>query len=80
MNRNFSKIDRKYLIDSCQYILTGTNSWQIDVQSVNCDQWSTCKKTISITFGGFHVVATGHNVTVNDVTLNSSLGYVNGRK
>jgi hypothetical protein len=73
-------IQKKYFINSCEYKLTGINSWQIDVQSVNCDQWSTCKKILSITLGGFNVIATGKNVTVNGVKLNSNQGYVNGRK
>jgi hypothetical protein len=67
-------------IYSCQYKLTGTSSWEIDVESVNCDQWGTCQKTLTITLGGFNIVATGNIVTVNGVTLNSTLGYVNGRK
>lgn len=69
-----------FFFNSCQYKLTGTNSWEIDVQSTNCDQWSTCKKTLSITLGGFRIVALGKNVNVNGVTLNSTQGYVNGRK
>lgn len=67
-------------IYSCQYKLTGTSSWEIDVQYVNCDQWTTCKKILSITFGGFRVIATGKSVTVNGVTLSSTQGYINGRK
>lgn len=68
-----------FFVHSCQYKLTGTNGWQIDVKSVNCDQWSTCKKTLSITLGGFTIVATGTNVVVNGATLNPTQGYVNGR-
>ena len=71
---------KNFLMDSCQYKLTGTNTWEIDVQFSNCDQWKTCKKTLSITLGGFRVVAIGKTVTVNGVALNSSEGYINGRK
>ena len=78
IKKNYTK--KKSFINSCQYLLTGTNSWQIYVQSVNCDQWSTCKKTLSISLGGFLVVATGKNITVNGVALNPNLGHVNGRK
>ncbi len=71
---------KESFINSCEYKLTGTTSWQIDIQSVNCDQWSTCQKILTVTLGGFNVVATGANVTINGVTLNSTQGYVNGRK
>ncbi|CAF3426792.1 unnamed protein product [Rotaria socialis] len=63
---------------SCQYKLTGTNNWEIDIQSENCDRWETCKKTLTITLGGFRVVAVGKRVTVNGVALNSTQGYVHG--
>lgn len=69
-----------YFRYSCQYKLTGTNSWQIDVQSLNCDQWSTCRKNLTITFGGYNIVAVGTNVIVNGITINSTQGYTNGRK
>ncbi|CAF4128837.1 unnamed protein product, partial [Rotaria magnacalcarata] len=42
---------------ACQYKLTSTNNWEIDIQTDNCDRWETCKKTLSITLGGFRVVA-----------------------
>ncbi|CAF2802982.1 unnamed protein product [Rotaria sp. Silwood2] len=63
---------------ACQYKLTGTNNWEVDVQSDNCDQWATCTKTLSVTLGGFRVVARGKSVNVNGVILNSTQGYVNG--
>ncbi|CAF4582630.1 unnamed protein product, partial [Rotaria sp. Silwood1] len=63
---------------ACQYKLTGTNNWEIDVQSDNCDQWTTCKKTLSITLGGFRVMARGKTVSINGVILDSNKGYVNG--
>ncbi|CAF3360715.1 unnamed protein product [Rotaria sp. Silwood1] len=63
---------------ACQYKLTGTNNWEIDVQSDNCDQWTTCKKTLSITLGGFRVIARGKTVSINGVILDSNKGYVNG--
>jgi len=69
-----------FFVHSCQYKLTGTNSWEINVQSTNCDQWNTCKKTLSITLGGFRIIATGKTVSVNGVQLNPTQGYVNGRK
>lgn len=70
----------KPFINSCQYRLTGTNSWEIDFQTVNCDQWSTCKKKLIITLGGFNIVAIGKNVTINGYTIGVNDGYVNGRK
>ncbi|CAF0996864.1 unnamed protein product [Rotaria sordida] len=63
---------------ACQYKLTGTNNWEIVVQSENCDQWTTCKKTLSITFGGLRISARGKSVSVNGAVLNSTQGYVNG--
>ncbi|CAF2003035.1 unnamed protein product [Rotaria magnacalcarata] len=63
---------------ACQYKLTSTNNWEIDIQTDNCDRWETCKKTLSITLGGFRVVAVGKSVTVNGVALNSTQGFVNG--
>jgi len=81
---NFIRIKKKKttksIINSCQYKLTGTNSWEIDVQTINCDQWSTCKKKLTITLGGFNIIAVGKDVIVNGYTLNSTQGYVNGRK
>ena len=80
-NRQSQEREReKSFIHSCQYKLTGTNGWQIDVKTANCDQWSTCKKTLSITLGGFNIVASGKDVTVNGNALNSTQGYVSGRK
>ena len=65
---------------SCEYKVSGTNSWEITVQSVDCDQWSSCKKRLSISLGGFRIIATGTSVTVNDISLDPTQGYVNGRK
>jgi len=49
------------------------------VKSTNCDQCSTCRKTVTITFNGYRIVATGSNITINGVALDANQGYVNGR-
>ena len=64
----------------CQYKMASTSNWEIDVRSENCGQWSTCKKHLSITVGGFRIEAVGPSVTVNGVLLKSNEGYVNGGK
>lgn len=60
--------------------MTGTKNWEIDVQNENCNQWTTCTKRLSIILGKYRIVAVGNSVTVDGVTLNSTSGYVKGRK
>jgi hypothetical protein len=64
----------------CEYKLAGTDGWEINVENVDCDQWFKCKKRLSITLGGFRIVASGTHVTVDNIRLNDNQGYVNGRK
>lgn len=68
----------RFRVDRCQYKMASTNNWEIDVRSENCGQWSTCKKRLSITVGGFLIEAVGTSVTVNGVPLKQKEGYVNG--
>ncbi|CAF3508414.1 unnamed protein product [Didymodactylos carnosus] len=63
---------------TCQYKLAGTVNWEIDLQIENCDQWDTCVKQISSTFGEHRIVTRGHNVTINDVLLEITKGYTSG--
>lgn len=65
---------------SCEYTIATADGWGISVKMIDCDQWSTCKKRLRISFGGFEVIAIGRNVTVNKVPLDPTEGYVNGRK
>ncbi|CAF3556554.1 unnamed protein product [Adineta steineri] len=62
----------------CQYKLASTDSWVVVVQSSNCDLWSTCKKTLSITVHSYNIVANGTNIMVNNVLLKPTEGYTNG--
>ena len=80
INETVRRAETIELRSRCDYKLSGTNNWEISVKSLNCDQWATCKKNLSITFGGFRVIAVGTSVTVNNVQLNATEGYVNGRK
>jgi len=61
---------------SCNYKLSGTQSWQVNVQPNGCTNWNTCSKQLSMLFGTVNVTAQGNNVIVNGVTLNSTDGIV----
>ncbi len=61
---------------SCNYKLSGTQSWQVNVQPIGCTNWKKCSKQLSMLFGSVNVTAQGNNVIVNGVKLNSTDGTV----
>ncbi|CAF4176668.1 unnamed protein product [Rotaria socialis] len=63
-------------IGSCNYKLSGTQSWQVNVRPIQCNNWKTCSKQLSMLFGPVNVTAVGSNVIVNGVTLNSTEGII----
>ncbi|CAF1170552.1 unnamed protein product, partial [Didymodactylos carnosus] len=58
----------------CKYKLSGTRSWQVNFEPQNCSRYETCVKSLSMLFGSVTVVATGHNVTVNNIQLGDTDG------
>lgn len=61
---------------ACNYKLSGTQSWQVNVQPVDCTNWKKCSKQLSMLFGSVNVTARGNNIIVNGVTLGPTEGTV----
>lgn len=63
---------------SCDYKLSGSASWQVNLKMDRCETWSSCVKTLKMTFGSNEVTATGSKIDINGQRLDEDANYVKG--
>lgn len=61
---------------NCNYKLGSTQSWQVNVNPINCTNWKKCSKKLSMLFGPVNVTAQGREIIVNGKLLASDSGII----
>lgn len=66
----------KIYISSCNYKLSGTSSWSVNVHTEGCQNYNTCSKTLLMSFGSVKISAKGGEIIVDEKILDNEQNYI----